>query len=97
MMKKKLLKIVGIVVFVFVVLLVFFLLFFKGIMEKIVKWSIDNSLNVDVIWEDFDVIFFSSFLDVVFIIKNFKVINRVFFEGDIFVIGEFLKFDMGVI
>ncbi len=96
MMKKKLLKIAGIVVLVFVVLLALSPLFFKGTMEKIVKRSIDNSLNADVTWEDFDVTLFSSFPDAALTIKNFKVINRAPFEGDTLATGEFLKLDMGV-
>lgn len=96
MKKRKILKILGIIALLFIILLAISPFFFEGTMEKLVKRSIDNNINAEVTWEEFDLSLFGSFPDAALTIKNFSVINRVPFEGDTLAAGEYVKLDMGV-
>ena len=60
---KKILKIFGIFIAVLVVLLALSPLFFKGTLEKLVKKTIDENVNADVSWSNFDLSLFRSFPD----------------------------------
>ncbi|MCW9038605.1 MAG: AsmA family protein, partial [Altibacter sp.] len=93
---KKVLKIIGIFLGVVLLLLALSPLFFESTMEKLVKRTIDNNLNADVAWGDFDLSLFRSFPDAALTIKDFSVVNRAPFAGDTLASGELLKLDMGI-
>lgn len=93
---KKILKIIGIFIAVLVVLLALSPLFFKGTLEKLVKKTIDENVNADVSWSNFDLSLFRSFPDAALTIKNFSVVNRAPFDGDTLASGKLLKLDMGI-
>tara|TARA_R110002072_G_scaffold12987_2_gene55200 strand:+ start:70762 stop:73407 length:2646 start_codon:yes stop_codon:yes gene_type:complete len=93
---KKILKIIGIFIAVLVVLLALSPLFFKGTLEKLVKKTIDENVNADVSWSNFDLSLFRSFPDAALTIKDFSVVNRAPFDGDTLASGKLLKLDMGI-
>ncbi|MCW8980491.1 MAG: AsmA family protein, partial [Altibacter sp.] len=93
---KKVLKIIGIFLGVVLLLLALSPLFFESTMEKLVKRTIDNNLNADVAWGDFDLSLFRSFPDAALTIKDFSVVNRAPFAGNTLASGELLKLDMGI-
>lgn len=93
---KKALKIFGIILGVFIILLLASPFLFKGSLEKILKQTINENLNATVAWEDLDLSLFSSFPDASLKLGNFSVINKAPFEGDTLASGQMLKLDMGI-
>ncbi len=93
---KKALKIFGIVLGVFLILLIASPFLFKGSLEKILKRTINENLNATVAWEDLDLSLFSSFPDASLRLGNFSVINKFPFDGDTLASGEVLRLDMGI-
>src|SRR5690554_479133 len=93
---KKALKIFGIILGIFIILLLASPFLFKGSLEKILKQTINENLNATVAWEDLDLSLFSSFPDASLKLGNFSVINKAPFEGDTLASGQMLKRDMGI-
>ncbi|PKA83306.1 AsmA-like protein [Ulvibacter sp. MAR_2010_11] len=93
---KKILKIIGIFLGIVLVLLALSPLFFESTMEKLVKRALEQNINADVTWNDFDLSLFRSFPDAALTIKDFSVINRAPFKGDTLATGTLLKLDMGI-
>ncbi|HCY82688.1 MAG TPA: AsmA family protein [Xanthomarina gelatinilytica] len=93
---KKALKIIGIILGILILLLIAAPFIFKGSLEKMLKRTINETLNATLAWEDLDLSLFSSFPDASLQLNNFSVINRAPFEGDTLASGKTLSMDMGI-
>ena len=93
---KKLLKILGIILGIFILFLLLAPLLFKGSLEDLLKKNINQNINATVEWEELDLSLFSSFPDAAVVVKNFSVINNAPFEGDTLASGKHLKLDIGI-
>lgn len=93
---KKILKIIGIIVGVFILLLALTPLFFKGTLEKLVRNSLAKNVNAKVDWSEMDLSLFSSFPDAALTLKDFSVVNNKPFEGDTLASGKLIELDMGI-
>lgn len=93
---KKILKIIGIIVGVFILLLALTPLFFKGTLEKLVRNSLAKNINATVDWSEMDLSLFSSFPDAALTLKDFSVVNNKPFEGDTLASGKLIELDMGI-
>ncbi|MEH6682423.1 MAG: AsmA-like C-terminal region-containing protein [Sediminicola sp.] len=81
-MKKKVLKIVGIVLLVFVVVLVAAPFFLKGKITQIIKNKVNNSINATFDFADADLSLFRNFPNATVSLDNITLINKAPFEGD---------------
>jgi hypothetical protein len=93
---KKILKIFGIIVGVFILLLALTPLFFKGTLEKLVRNSLAKNVNAKVDWSEMDLSLFSSFPDAALTLKDFSVVNNKPFEGDTLASGKLIELNMGI-
>jgi hypothetical protein len=93
---KKFLKILGVFLGLFIIVLIAAPFLFKGTLEDLLKKNLNDNLNADVAWESMDLSLFSSFPDAAVKIKNFSVVNNAPFEGDTLASGEKLTLDMGI-
>ncbi len=93
---KKFLKILGIIVGLFIIVLIAAPFLFKGSLEDLLKKNLNDNLNAEIAWESMDLSLFSSFPDAAVKIKNFSVLNKAPFEGDTLVSGEQLTLDMRI-
>ncbi len=93
---KKALKIIGIIVGIFILLLLAAPFIFKGSLEKMLKRTINENLNATVAWEDLDLSLFSRFPNASLQINNFSVINNAPFKGDTLASGKTINLDMGI-
>ena len=78
---KKILKWVGITFLLSLIALVSLPFIFKGKLIEVVKEEVNNSVNAQVDWGDFDLTIFSSFPNFTFEIDNVKVLGVEEFEG----------------
>jgi vacuolar-type H+-ATPase subunit H len=78
---KKILKWVGITFLLLLIALVSLPFIFKGKLIEVVKEEVNNSVNAQVDWGDFDLTIFSSFPNFSFEIDNVKVLGVEEFEG----------------
>ena len=78
---RKILKWVGITVLILLITLISLPFIFKGKLIEIVKQEVNNSVNAQVDWGDFDLTLFSSFPDFSFDIQDVKVVGVDEFEG----------------
>ena len=81
-MKKKILKIVGVVFLLFIILLIAAPLFLKGKIAEIIKNKVNNSITATFDFEDADLTLFSSFPNAELTMNNISLINKAPFEGD---------------
>ena len=79
---KKLLKIVGVLVFLLILLLITIPILFKDQIVEKVKEIANDSVNAKVDFGDFDLSLISSFPSFTFEINDISVINKAPFEGD---------------
>ncbi|MBT8261690.1 MAG: AsmA family protein [Bacteroidia bacterium] len=93
---KKFLKIIGVLLGLFIIVLIAAPFLFKGTLEDLLKKNLNDNLNAEVAWESMDLSLFSSFPDAAVKIKNFSVVNNAPFEGDTLASGERLTIDMGI-
>ncbi len=93
---KKALKIFGIILGIFIVLLLASPFIFKGSLEKMLKRAINENLNATVAWEDLDLSLFSSFPNAALQLNNFNITNKAPFDGDTLASGKSLKLEMGI-
>ena len=93
---KKIFKILGITLGVILIALIAAPFLFRSQLEDLLKRSINENLNAQVDWEEFDLTLFSSFPDAALQVKNFTVINKAPFAGDTLASGSVLQLDMGI-
>ena len=93
---KKVLKILGVLLVLGILFLIAAPFLFKGSFEKLLKKNIEQNIDAEVTWTDFDLSLFSSFPDAALTVDNFSVVNRALFEGDTLASGKRLKLDMGI-
>src|SRR5690606_32373095 len=93
---KKALKIIGIILGVFILLLLATPFLFKGGLEKMLKNTINENLDATVSWESMDLSLFRSFPQASVQLKNFSVINHEPFKGDTLISGKGLNLEMGI-
>ena len=79
---KKFLKILALIVLVLIVGLFSIPFLFKGKIVEMAKTEINNSVNADVNFGEFDLSIFSSFPNLAFTINNLSVIGTDTFAGD---------------
>lgn len=81
-MKKKLLKIIGIVFLLFVITLIAAPFFLKGKIAQIIKNKVNNSITATFDFEDADLTLFSSFPNAKLTMNNISLVNKAPFIGD---------------
>jgi len=81
-MKKKILKITGIIFLLFIITLIAAPLFLKGKIAEIIKNKVNNSITATFDFEEADLTLFSSFPKATLTMKNISLINKAPFEGD---------------
>lgn len=81
-MKKKILKIVGIVFLLIIITLIAAPFFLKGKIADIIKNKVNNSITAKFDFEDADLTLFSSFPNAKLTMNNISVVNSAPFEGD---------------
>ncbi len=81
-MKKKILKIVGTILLVFIIALIAIPYFFKDQIKAKILESINNSVDAKVTFVDVDLSLFSNFPQANVAIEKLKIINKAPFEGD---------------
>ncbi|MGO2359066.1 AsmA family protein [Mesonia sp.] len=93
---KKALKIIGIILVVFILLVFLAPVLFKGPIERSIKKSINNNVNATVSWEELDLSLYKSFPDALVTLKNLSVVNKEPFAGDTLASGEEIKLSMDI-
>ncbi|MBO0591870.1 AsmA family protein [Cellulophaga sp. E16_2] len=81
-MKKKILKIVGIVLLLFVITLIAAPFFLKGKIAEIIKNKVNNSITATFDFEDADLTLFSSFPNAKLTMNAISLVNKAPFVGD---------------
>lgn len=95
-MKKKILKIVGIIVLLFVITLIAAPFFLKGKIADIIKNKVNNSITATLDFEDADLTLFSSFPNAKVTLTNISVINKEPFVGDTLFSSKEIALDMSI-
>lgn len=95
-MKKKILKIVGIVVLLFVVTLIAAPFFLKGKIADIIKNKVNNSITATLEFEDADLTLFSSFPNAKVTLNNISIVNKEPFLGDTLFSSKEIALDMSI-
>ncbi len=94
---KKALKIIGIVVLVFVILLVAAPFVFESQLKDMVKKTVNKNVNATVEFSDLDISLFRNFPQATLVLSDVSIINHAPFEGDTLAIGEELLLEMSII
>ncbi|WP_158975612.1 AsmA-like C-terminal region-containing protein [Cellulophaga sp. L1A9] len=81
-MKKKILKIVGIILLLFVITLIAAPFFLKGKIADIIKNKVNNSITATFDFEDADLTLFSSFPNAKLTMNAISLVNKAPFVGD---------------
>lgn len=95
-MKKKILKIVGIVFLLFVIVLIAAPFFLKGKIADIIKNKVNNSITATFDFEDADLTLFSSFPNAKVTLNNISLINKAPFEGDTLFSSKEIEINMSI-
>ncbi len=93
---KTALKIIGIVVLVFLILLVAAPFVFESQIKNMVKKTINENVNATVEFSDLDLSFFRSFPQATVVLKDLSVINHAPFAGDTLAISEEFLLEMSI-
>ncbi|QED38008.1 AsmA family protein [Antarcticibacterium arcticum] len=93
---KKALKIIGIVVLVFVILLVAAPFVFESQLKDMVKKTVNKNVNATVEFSDLDLSLFRNFPQATLVLSDVSIINHAPFEGDTLAIGEELLLEMSI-
>lgn len=93
---KKALKIIGIVVLVFVILLVAAPFVFESQLKDMVKKTVNKNVNATVEFSDLDISLFRNFPQATLVLSDVSIINHAPFEGDTLAIGEELLLEMSI-
>ncbi|MHB1105653.1 MAG: AsmA family protein [Lutibacter sp.] len=93
---KKALKIIGIILLVFALLLVATPFLFKGKIKELVLKSINKNVDAVVAFEDVDLSLFKSFPKATVVIDDLSIINKAPFENDTLFYSETFTLKMSV-
>ena len=96
MKKKKILKIIGIIILLFIAVLVAVPFVLESKIDKIVQNYADENLNADLSFDDVSLSLIRSFPKAQIRVENLKIINRAPFEGETFVTAKDFSFEMGI-
>ena len=95
-MKKKILKIVGIVILLFVITLIAAPFFLKGKIADIIKNKVNNSITAKFDFEDADLTLFSSFPKATLTMNNISLVNTAPFDGDTLFSSKKMDLNMSI-
>ncbi|WBU88123.1 AsmA-like C-terminal region-containing protein [Cellulophaga omnivescoria] len=95
-MKKKILKIVGIVVLLIVILLIAAPFFLQGKIEKIIKDKVNNNIEATLDFASADLSLFSSFPNAKVTINDLVLTNKAPFAGDTLFASKEIALDMAI-
>ncbi len=95
-MKKKIFKIIGIILLVFVGLLIAAPFFLKGKIADIIKNKVNNSINATFDFADADLTLFSSFPQATLKLNDISLVNKVPFEGDTLFVSKEVSLNMSI-
>ena len=93
---KKALKIIGIIVLVFLILLVAAPFIFESQIKDMVRKTINENVNATVEFSDLDLSIFRSFPQATVVLSDLSIINKEPFEGDTLAVGEELLLEMSI-
>lgn len=93
---KKALKIIGIIVLVFLILLVAAPFVFESQIKDMVRKTINENVNATVEFSDLDLSVFRSFPQATVVLSNLSIINKEPFAGDTLAVGEELLLEMSI-
>ena len=95
-MKKKILKIIGVVVLLIVVLLIAAPFFLQGKIEEIIKSKVNNNIEATLDFASADLSLFSSFPNAKVTINDLVLINKAPFAGDTLFASKEIALDMAI-
>lgn len=95
-MKKKILKITGIILLLFVVLLVAAPFFLKGKIATIIKNKVNNSINADFDFADADLSLFRNFPKATVSLEDIVIVNKAPFVGDTLFASKQVQLSMSI-
>lgn len=93
---KKALKIIGIIVLVFLILLVAAPFVFESQIKDMVRKTINENVNATVEFSDLDLSIFRSFPQATVVLSDLSIINKEPFAGDTLAVGEELLLEMSI-
>ena len=93
---KKVLKIVGIILLLFIAILIATPFFLESKIDTIVQNYADENLNAELTFDDISLSLISSFPKAEISVDNLKIINRAPFEGETLATAKSLSFEMGI-
>lgn len=93
---KKFLKIIGIVLLIFIVILVAIPFVLESKIDTIVQNYADENLEAELSFDDISLSLISSFPKAEVSIQNLKITNRAPFEGEDLVTAKSISFEMGM-
>ncbi len=95
-MKKKIFKVIGIVLLLFVGLLIAAPFFLQSKIEQMIKKKVNNNVEATLDFDSADLSLFSSFPNAKVIIKNLVLLNKTPFEGDTLFASKEITLDMAI-
>ncbi len=95
-MKKKTLKIIGIIVLVFIAILIAIPIFLEGKISDIIKNNVNNNVNATFDFEDADLSLLASFPNAEVSLDGVTLINKAPFEGDTLFAAKEVALKMGI-
>ncbi|MBU2995167.1 AsmA family protein [Cellulophaga baltica] len=95
-MKKKIFKIVGIILLVFVILLVAAPFFLKGKIATIIKEKVNSSIAADFDFKDADLTLFTSFPNAKVTLNEISLVNQAPFVGDTLFASKEVALEMSI-
>ncbi|MDT7829589.1 AsmA-like C-terminal region-containing protein [Pricia sp. S334] len=95
-MKKKALKIIGIIVLVILAILIAVPLFLEGKIGDIIKNNVNNNVNATFDFEDADLSLLASFPNAEVSLTGVRLINKAPFEGDTLFASNEVALKMGI-
>ncbi|HSP40178.1 MAG TPA: AsmA family protein, partial [Gillisia sp.] len=93
---KKALKIIGIIVLVFLILLVAAPFVFESQIKDMVRKTVNENVNATVEFSDLDLSFFRSFPQATVVLSDLSVINKAPFAGDTLAVSEEILLEMSI-
>ncbi len=95
-MRKKIIKIVGVLFVLFIGTLIAAPFFLKSKIADIIKNKVNNSINANFDFEDADLTLFSSFPNAKVALSKIAIVNRAPFEGDTLFYSKEVVLDMSI-
>ena len=93
---KKVFKIIGILLLIFITILIAVPFFLESKIDTIVQNYADENLNADLSFDDINLSLISSFPKAEVSVENLKITNRVPFEGETLATAQSLSFEMPI-